>query len=206
MEPFHQYCITFCCRVTDGSRGAVWQNGVWHGSEHEEKVCHWIPPWHPLTFTDICWMFMETKQWMWAQWCSGWCVLIVVTAMWKKPQSGWPCTASQHKMKSASINLSVWSGGLWPKDHARSWILASVHWRWQMQCWIITKLGPTNAYAETERSPYMQGYRGWLNHYEAEGDSLLECIILVLSCQHYELESKQQWMWTEMCIPHQIES
>jgi len=24
--------------------------------------------WHPLTLTDTCWMFMETKQWMWAQW------------------------------------------------------------------------------------------------------------------------------------------
>ena len=27
-EPSHQYFITFCCCATDGSRGAVWQNGV----------------------------------------------------------------------------------------------------------------------------------------------------------------------------------
>ena len=33
-----------CCCVTDGSRGEVWQNGVWCGSADEEKVCHWIPP------------------------------------------------------------------------------------------------------------------------------------------------------------------
>jgi len=26
VEPSHQYLITFCCHVTDGSRGAAWQN------------------------------------------------------------------------------------------------------------------------------------------------------------------------------------
>ena len=44
VEPSHQYSITCCCHVTDGSRGAVWQNGVWHGSADEAKVCQWIPP------------------------------------------------------------------------------------------------------------------------------------------------------------------
>ena len=44
VEPFHQYSITFCCCVTDGSRRAVWQNDVWHGSVYEAKVCNWIPP------------------------------------------------------------------------------------------------------------------------------------------------------------------
>ena len=28
VEQFHQYPITFYCCVTNGSRGAVWQNGV----------------------------------------------------------------------------------------------------------------------------------------------------------------------------------
>ena len=27
-EPSHQYSIIFCCHVTDGSRGAVGQNGI----------------------------------------------------------------------------------------------------------------------------------------------------------------------------------
>ena len=40
VEPSCQYSITFCCCVTDGSRGAVQQNGVWHGSAYEEKVCN----------------------------------------------------------------------------------------------------------------------------------------------------------------------
>ena len=35
--------------------------------------------WHPLTFIKTCWRFMESKQWMWAEWGSGWCVSAVVT-------------------------------------------------------------------------------------------------------------------------------
>ena len=41
-EPSHQYPIACCC-VTDGSRGAVWQHEVWHGSVDEAKRCQWIP-------------------------------------------------------------------------------------------------------------------------------------------------------------------
>ena len=39
-----------------------------------EKERNLISPWgkklHPLIFTDTCWMFMEIKQWMSAQWSS----------------------------------------------------------------------------------------------------------------------------------------
>ena len=38
VEPSNQYPVTFCCHVTDGSRGAVRQNGVWLGSTSEVKV------------------------------------------------------------------------------------------------------------------------------------------------------------------------
>ena len=62
IEPSHQYPITCCCHVTGGSRGAVWQSGVWHGSAYEAKVCHWIPPWgtngtywHSLTLAECFW-------------------------------------------------------------------------------------------------------------------------------------------------------
>ena len=54
--------IMFCCHVTDGSRGAVWQNGVWHGSAYVAKVCHWIPPcskngtqWHSSILAECFW-------------------------------------------------------------------------------------------------------------------------------------------------------
>ena len=40
VEPSRQYSVTFCCRATDDSRGSVLQNGVWHGSAYEAKVCN----------------------------------------------------------------------------------------------------------------------------------------------------------------------
>ena len=32
---------------------------------------------------NACWTFLETKQWMRAQWGGGWCISAVATAMWK---------------------------------------------------------------------------------------------------------------------------
>ena len=37
-EPSHQYSVPFCCRSTDGSRGTVWQNGIWQGSVYDAKI------------------------------------------------------------------------------------------------------------------------------------------------------------------------
>jgi hypothetical protein len=33
----------FCCRATDSSSVAIWQNGIWHGSVYETEVCHRVP-------------------------------------------------------------------------------------------------------------------------------------------------------------------
>ena len=78
-EPSHQYSITCCCCVTDGSKEAVWQNGVWHGSVYEAKVCHWIPlcgknstHWYPLILAEHLWrpngeVVGGVFQWWW-QW------------------------------------------------------------------------------------------------------------------------------------------
>ena len=71
-EPSHQYPITWCCCVTDGSRWAS-DMEVWM-----KERC--VTECHPLTFSDACWMFMETKQWMWAQWGGGWCISAEVIA------------------------------------------------------------------------------------------------------------------------------
>ena len=61
-EPSCQYYLTFCCCATDGSRGALWQNGTWHGSADEAKVRNWIPPcrkncihWHSSTLAERLW-------------------------------------------------------------------------------------------------------------------------------------------------------
>ena len=86
-DPSHQYSITFCCHVTDGNREAAWQNSIWHGSVYEAKVYHWIPPCRKNR-THICWTFMDTKQWMWAQWSGRCCVSAVATAtLWMAIQT-----------------------------------------------------------------------------------------------------------------------
>ena len=56
--------------------------------------------WHQLTFMDVYWMFLETKQWMWAQRGSGWCVLAMATATWiTNHVLGGHAQLSHHKTK-----------------------------------------------------------------------------------------------------------
>jgi len=75
VEPFCQYSVTFCYCMTNGSRGTVWQNGFWHESAFEAKVCRWITPCgknqHPLKFISACWTLLEIKQWMWVCFSDG---------------------------------------------------------------------------------------------------------------------------------------
>ena len=86
-EPSHQCCITFCCCVTDGSSGAVWQMAsdmeVCMEQRCESELLHAEKKWNSLAFIDTCWTFMETKQWMRAQWGGGWCISAVATVTWK---------------------------------------------------------------------------------------------------------------------------
>jgi len=48
-----KWCLTWKC---GSSKGVSLNSSMWK-------------KWHPLTFTDTCWMFMETTQWMWAKRC-----------------------------------------------------------------------------------------------------------------------------------------
>ena len=54
-------------------RGKCWWYG-WRGMSLNSSM---RKKWHSLTFTNTCWTFMETKQWMWAQWWGGWCISAV---------------------------------------------------------------------------------------------------------------------------------
>ena len=47
-----KWCLSWKC---------IWSKAVELNSSVWKK-------WHPLTFIDTWWMFMETKSWMWAQW------------------------------------------------------------------------------------------------------------------------------------------
>ena len=58
-EPSHRYSIPFRYCMTDGSRGAVWQNGAWHGSAYGAKGWDRILPcrkngtqWHSLLLSE----------------------------------------------------------------------------------------------------------------------------------------------------------
>jgi len=50
----------------------VWSKSVYLNSSMWKKL-------HPLTFIDICWMLMETRQWMWAWWGIRWYISVVAT-------------------------------------------------------------------------------------------------------------------------------
>jgi len=93
IETSCQYSVRFCCHVTAGSRGTVWQNGVWHESVYE---CHWILQWRKYCtyqhsqqcLLNIC--GDKTLHWMWAKWGGGW----VVCNMQALVYCWWKCTAN----------------------------------------------------------------------------------------------------------------
>ena len=64
-----QYFIKFSCHSTEGSRGKVWQNGIWHGSMYEAKVWNLIPPcgnscthWHSLMLVECWWRWKSGHE------------------------------------------------------------------------------------------------------------------------------------------------
>ena len=93
VEPSCQYSPAFCCCGTDGSKGAIWQNDIWHGSAWSKDVL--LKKWQSLTFTDDYWTSMETEEWMWVQWGDGVVHFISGESNMKdKPHSGRPCSAA----------------------------------------------------------------------------------------------------------------
>ena len=110
-EPSHQYPITCCCCVTDGSRGAVWQNGVWHRSMDEAKVCHVekMAPidihWHLLNVDGDKPVDVSTVRQRMVCFSSGNSVVKDIT------DGG--AHLSHHEMKSVSISSSMQPGKWW---------------------------------------------------------------------------------------------
>ena len=65
---------------------------------------------YPLTFIDVCWMFMETRQWMLSQWY----LSAAVTVTWRT--SHVPVghsRLSHHEVKKVSISSPVQITRLW---------------------------------------------------------------------------------------------
>ena len=77
----------------------IWSKGVSLNSSMWKKL-------HPLTFINACWMFIETKHWIWAQWGGGWCVSAVVTLghlCWYKLLWAWHAGSYSSLVKMHSL-------------------------------------------------------------------------------------------------------
>lgn len=63
-ELSHQYSIAFCWCATDGSSLTKWHlTSKCAGSKGISLNSSMMKSSHPQTFTDTCWICMETKQW-----------------------------------------------------------------------------------------------------------------------------------------------
>ena len=98
-----QWCLTWKC---------IWNIWVSLNSSMWKK-------WHALTITVAYQTFLETKQWMWAQWGSGRCVTAVVTATWVTSTD---CSWAQHAGSCSSL----------PKMHSYWWWLC---WKRVFRSW-----------------------------------------------------------------------
>ena len=69
VEPSHQYCYILLPCDRWQQKGSLTE---WHLTWKCVRIPLWGNKWHPLTFIDTCWIFMGTKQQMWAQWGGVW--------------------------------------------------------------------------------------------------------------------------------------
>ena len=92
VEPSHQYSTTFCCCVTDSSRGAVWQNGVWHGVWMKERSVTEFLHKEKIAPTDIYWCLLNVD---------GNQTVDVSTASW------WVVFFSQQQVTSTGANCCM---------------------------------------------------------------------------------------------------
>jgi len=132
---------------------------------------------HPLAFIVSCWMFIDTKQWTWVQWGSGWCISAFVTVTWRQTMfqmamhsshtTKWRASWSAHLHKLADYENCAWS-----------WILASMFWKQWWSNWNITKFAPLGALLTQEQKDHHKQVSLLLNQCESEGDKFPGSITL----------------------------
>ena len=107
---------------------------------------------YSTTFIDACCTFMETKQWMWTQWGSGWYSSAVATALWKTNHiPDGRAQLSCCEMVSILISSPTHISRLWLGNYVWSWISVSVHWKQWWQCWIIAKFASDRSHECSHR-------------------------------------------------------
>ena len=206
-EPSHQYSVRFCCYVTDGSRRAIWQNGVWPGNVYEAKVWNWIPlcrkngtHWHSLMLAECFWRPNSRREHSEA--VGG------VFQQWQQ----WHERQAMFWMVMHSCQTMIWSIYLstncWftTGNCIQSWISAILCWKEMMVAMLeyqsLHKVGPLNSHTGTERTIYaslsgsIKSIWGW--------SSFLNRIITIYEMwyHHHKLKSKWQYMkWQHMNSP-----
>jgi len=106
-----------------------------------------------MTFTDACWAFTETKQWMLAQWGGGWRVSTVATTTWKTGHvPDGHVQLSYHETKSISISLSARIGGLRLGNCVRSRVSAEMRWKRWCQRWNTAKFATVGSHEWSHRN------------------------------------------------------
>jgi len=153
-EPAHQYSITFCYSVTDGSRGAVWQNGVWHGSMYEATVCHWIlPRGKKMVCIDVHWCLLDIYgDQVDVSTVRGWVVHFSRgdSRVKDKPCSRWPCRFSQAWYAGSCSSLVKMRSSRW----WLCWKVMFCSWEFALSNSIIVIFVSVTVYMEINRRHY----------------------------------------------------
>jgi len=79
VELSHQHSIIFWCCEVDSNKWAAWKKWQWVWGKGVLWNSSMKKKFHQLTFIKAWCIFMETKQWIWVQWDSGWCISAVAT-------------------------------------------------------------------------------------------------------------------------------
>ena len=133
-EPSCQYAVQFCCHATVGSRGSVWQNGVWQGHVSETKVIEFLLA-EKKIYNHLHSSTLAECLWKWNSECEH---IKAVSGASAGPTVTWKVShapnghvwLSHHEINTVSISQSMWIGGLWPGNCVQSCIFASVLWKW----------------------------------------------------------------------------
>ena len=151
VEPFWQYSISCCCRVTDGSRGALWQSRVWHGSVYKKKLdtefCHV----EKKALTDIYWCLLniygdKTK----CEYSEAAGSVLQQWWQWHERQATFQMSCTPLTPEKEYL-FGSWSR-LQPGSCVWSLILASRHWKKWWQFWNIAKFVPGGSHKCSHRN------------------------------------------------------
>ena len=187
-ESPYQYSITCCSHATGGSRGAIWQNGIWHESLYDAKVWKNCTHCHSLTFIECLWKPNSVYQHSEVHFSYG------DSNVKDKSHSRW--LHSCHTLK----RRVCWSAHLSKSVDYRE-VLSSVCWWWAWQHCNIAKFTSDRSHKCSHRNrknnvgKFVRTY--WTN-------KKLEVAVSWVTYQHCDVVSSL-WVWVKMTV-HAVNS